>query len=125
MAMEPRIGFWEINAEDGEALTRFYEQLFGWEARHDEQSGIWHIPSGDGKDGGIGGGIFTGKGRLPPHRCLYLEVEDVAATCDRARALGVEILQGPFEAAPGRMLAFFRDPEGHMLGVSGPAPAQP
>jgi predicted enzyme related to lactoylglutathione lyase len=121
MSKLPKIGFWEINAKNGALLTRFYEQLFGWEAKHDEASGIWHIPSGSGTDGGIGGGIFTGKGRLPPHRCLYLEVEDVDDTCRKAEELGVAILQGPFEAAPGVRLAFFRDPEGHMLGVSGPS----
>lgn len=124
MSEGPRIGFWEINARDGAALTRFYERLFGWRARFDEGSGIWHLPSGNGADGGIGGGIFTGKGRLPPHRCLYLEVADVDAVCDRAKELGVEILQGPFEPAPGLRLAFFRDPEGHMLGISGPSREQ-
>jgi len=108
--------WWEINAADGEALAGFYRAVFDWKLPQDATTGIWEQVA-SGRPGEIGGGIFTGKGALPPHRCLYVAVEDIEAVCARARAQGREILQGPF-AVPGvGRLAFFRDPEGHMLGL--------
>ncbi len=114
--MKNRVVWWEINAVDGEALSAFYRALFDWKLPQDPASGIWE-QKGSGKPGDIGGGIFTGKGALPTHRCLYVEVEDIEASCARARELGREILQGPFAVAGVGRLAFFRDPEGHMLGL--------
>jgi predicted enzyme related to lactoylglutathione lyase len=113
--------WWETNAEDAKPLVKFYTRVFDWEETYDESSGIWHLDSGNGTDGGIGGGIFTGKGALPPHRCLYVQVEDVDAIAERVEAEGQPILQGPFDLPSGTRLAFFRDPEGHMIGLIKPA----
>lgn len=121
MAHSPVV-WWEINARDGESLMRFYRAVFGWECRHDEDSGIWHLDSGQGRAGAISGGVFTGKGVLPPHRCLYVEVEDVDAVVERAKAEGRPILQGPFDLEGVGRLAFFEDPEGHMIGLIAPSP---
>jgi len=93
------IVYWEINAKDGPALAEFY------------------------RDVGIDGGIFTGKGLLPPHRALYIEVEDIREVLEKVSKRGIEILQGPFESG-NAILAFFRDPEGHMLGLIERKPIQ-
>ena len=112
-----RVCYWEINAKDGPALVEFYMQLFGWKSKYDEGFDFYDLDTGNGKDGGIGGGIFTGKGRLPPHRCLYIDVEDVDVIVQRAKDMGREILQGPFDLSSVGRLAFFQDPEGHMIGL--------
>ena len=110
--------WWEINARDGRALTEFYRDILDWDCLFDEPSGIWNVGSGgDGGDGSIAGGIFTGKGRLPPHRCLYVQVDDIHGVTAKVEARGLPILQGPFETDGGSWLAFFRDPEGHMIGL--------
>lgn len=114
--MKHPVVWWEINAQDGEALAAFYRAVFDWELPLDAAAGIWE-QAASGRPGEIGGGIFTGKGALPPHRCLYIAVGDIGAVCARARAQGREILQGPFAVAGIGRLAFFRDPEGHMLGL--------
>ncbi len=120
MTGTPRVSFWEINAEDGPALVAFYRQVFGWQATEDTGTGVTRLETGDGTDGGIPGAIFTGKGALPTHRCLYVDVEDVDRVCAAVEALGQPILQGPFDFQGRLRLAFFRDPEGHMLGITGP-----
>jgi predicted enzyme related to lactoylglutathione lyase len=111
--------WWEINAKDGEALAAFYRRVLEWEMPLNEASGIWEA-KGEEKPGTIGGGIFTGKGALPTHRCLYVQVEDIDAVCARAREAGREILQGPFALSGVGRLAFFTDPEGHMIGLIEP-----
>ena len=72
--------------------------------------------------GTISGGILTGRGALPPHRCLYVRVDDVDAFAARAAERGCPPLQGPFDLEGTGRLAFFRDPEGHMVGLIGPTP---
>ncbi|MEZ4650424.1 MAG: VOC family protein [Candidatus Eisenbacteria bacterium] len=116
MAKNPVI-WWEINAKDGGRLTEFYRDVFEWDCPLDEDSGIWEVDSAGGRPAAITGGIFTGKGRLPAHRCLYVEVEDIEEVTGRVEAKGLPILQGPFEVGTGTRLAFFQDPEGHMIGL--------
>jgi predicted enzyme related to lactoylglutathione lyase len=117
--------WWEINARDGKALTDFYEGVFEWSVRLDETSGIWHLDSGEAGAGTIGGGIFTGKGVLPPHRCLYVRVDDVDKVSSRVETRGCPILQGPFDLEGVGRLAFFQDPEGNMIGLIGPVAEVP
>ncbi len=107
------IVYWEINAKDGPALAEFYRDVFEWESSVDD-TGFYSFKSGSAR--GIDGGIFTGKGLLPPHRALYIEVEDIKIVLERVARRGAEILLGPFESG-NAILAFFRDPEGHMLGL--------
>jgi len=107
------IVYWEINAKDGPALAEFYRDVFEWESSVDD-TGFYSFKSGSAR--GIDGGIFTGKGLLPTHRALYIEVEDIKIVLERVARRGAEILLGPFESG-NAILAFFRDPEGHMLGL--------
>ncbi len=124
MAGKSRISFWEINAKDGPGLVEFYKAIFGWDVTEDTKTGITRLDTGDGKNGGIPGAIFTGKGALPTHRCLYVDVEDVDAICEQVKTQGQPILQGPFDFQDRCRLAFFEDPEGHMIGLIGASGTQ-
>lgn len=94
--------------------------VFGWECRRDG-AGVWDVDSAGADGAGIGGSIFTGKGALPTHRCLCVRVEDTDAVAAKAVERGCPILQGPFDLEGVGRLAFLRDPEGHMVGLFGPA----
>jgi predicted enzyme related to lactoylglutathione lyase len=115
MSADP-VFFWEINAHNGETLAAFYEQVFGWSANRDD-SGFHSIDSRDKEGRGIAGGIFTGKGQLPPHRALYVQVDSAAETIDKVRGAGGTVLLEPFEGPGGVTLAFFEDLEGHVTGL--------
>ena len=47
-----------------------------------------------------------------------LNVADVDATCDRLRARGVELLNGPMDRPWGIRTASFRDPGGHIWEIA-------
>jgi len=113
VAKKMPVVYWEINALDGESLSEFYEEVFEWETEVSDTK-FHSFKSGVPK--GINGGIFTGKGTLPTHRALYIEVEDMDEIIERVKNQGLEILQGPFESG-NNILAFFTDPEGHMIGL--------
>lgn len=116
MAKHP-VCFWEINAEDAEPLANFYKNVLEWKISFNHQSGFYSVASGTGKDGGIAGGIFSGKGQLPPHRALYVEVEAVDEVMTRVSLHGGKVALEPYDIAGVGRLAFFRDPEGHMIGL--------
>lgn len=56
-----------INGTVGKKLADFYTGLFGWASRNEPGSDFYDLASGTGSDGGIAGGVFTGKGKLPHH----------------------------------------------------------
>lgn len=47
-----------------------------------------------------------------------LAVDDVDATCERLRARGVELLNGPMDRPWGIRTASFRDPGGHIWEIA-------
>lgn len=47
-----------------------------------------------------------------------LGVDDVDATCERLRARGVELLNGPIDRPWGIRTASFRDPAGHIWEIA-------
>lgn len=110
--------FWEINARDGKRLAGFYRAVFDWEMEYEDSNEFHTVRSAGGDGAGIDGGIFTGKGQLAPHRALYVMVESVEETTERAREAGAKVLLEPFDGPGGRRLAFFEDLEGHVMGIA-------
>jgi len=52
---------------------------------------------------------------------LWFEVDDFDAVVERARALRAQIVEGPkFNPAPSHWEVWLRDPDGYVVGVSGP-----
>jgi catechol 2,3-dioxygenase-like lactoylglutathione lyase family enzyme len=54
----------------------------------------------------------------PARMMITLQVDDVDATCDRLRARGVELLNGPLDRPWGPRTAAFADPSGHCWELS-------
>ena len=116
MAVNP-VCWWEIATEAPEELAEFYRNVFGWETRKDEQMNYHILKSGDGKDGGIGGGVEKIHGGGKPYLTVYIGVEDCDATVEKLREHGADVFFGPKDIAGVGRVAMFNDPQGHMLGV--------
>ena len=54
----------------------------------------------------------------PARMMITLEVDDVDAACERLRARGVELLNGPLDRPWGPRTAAFADPSGHCWELS-------
>lgn len=115
---QPVVHF-EITGRDGEALKRYYAELFGWEINSDNPMNYGMVDreqnlSDDGI--GIGGGISTamgGEGGVT----VYVQVPDVEAALARAESLGGTRLMGPDRVMEDLVIGVFHDPEGHQIGV--------
>lgn len=115
MARGNRVGHFEIMGRDAAKTQKFYGDLFGWnvDANNPMNYGIVEAP-----EGGIGGGIggaFDGT----PSVTVYVDVDDLQATLDRATSLGGEVVAQPMEVEGqgGLQIAQFKDPDGNVIGI--------
>jgi predicted enzyme related to lactoylglutathione lyase len=109
----------EITGRDGEALKRYYAELFGWDVNSENPMnyGVVDREQNLTEGGvGIGGGISTAMGS-DGGVTVYVQVPDVEEALAKAEALGGTRLMGPDEVMEGLVIGIFNDPEGHMIGV--------
>jgi predicted enzyme related to lactoylglutathione lyase len=120
----------EVIGADAERLRGYYGDLFGWTfdttpgiAPEVSEPGNYGFVAGNTTDDGTGipGGVGGGAG-FAGHVTFYVGVPDVEAALQKAETLGGPRRMGPARA-PGRdlVVGHFTDPEGHLIGVAGPA----
>jgi uncharacterized protein len=127
MSGNPVVHF-EIIGRDTAGLRRYYGALFGWEfalgdadpvSAPGEYGFVGTTVSPDGT-GGIPGGIGGGVG-YAPQVLFYVGVPDVEAALAEAERLGGTRVMGPAGTPGTLVVGWFADPEGHVVGVAGPA----
>ena len=116
---QPVVHF-EVIGKDGEALQRYYSDLFGWKIDGDNPMnyGMVAREGNVNSDGvGIGGGVGGGPEGYEGHVTFYIEVPDVEAALAKAESLGGTRVMGPETIMDQVELGHFKDPEGHTIGV--------
>ena len=109
----------QILSKDPAASEAFYTTLFDWSVNADNPLGYRVIDTGAGR--GIGGGIFPAPPEGQALVSLYVEVDDVAATLEKATGLGAQVVMPPMKLPQGEEMAVLSDPEGIPVGVFKPA----
>ena len=110
----------EIMGRDGEALKRYYAELFEWEINSNNPMnyGIVAREENLDEDGvGIGGGVGGVPEGYAGHVTFYVQVPDVEASLAKAESLGGKRVMGPDKVMEGLVVGLFTDPEGHTIGV--------
>jgi uncharacterized protein len=116
---QPVVHF-EILGKDGEALKRYYSELFGWriDSSNPMNYGVVDREGNTNADGvGIGGGIMSAPEGYEGYVTVYVEVPDVEEALQSAERLGGSRMMGPDKVMEGLIIGLFRDPEGHTIGV--------
>ena len=111
----PRVVHFEINAENPDQLTKFYEQVFNW--KFEKWKGpidYWLITTGD-KEPGIDGGLSKREKDAKTVNTINVSsIDDYVEMIKRNN--GVIIV--PKMAVPGvGWTAYFKDPEGNSFGL--------
>ncbi|HLG15660.1 MAG TPA: VOC family protein [Blastocatellia bacterium] len=110
---------WQILAKDPENAAEFYTTLFDWTVNSDNPLGYRMVDTGS--DRGIQGGIWPSPPEGHSLVQLYVEVDDVAASVEKATTLGASVIV-PLQKLPdGDEMAIVLDPEGIPFGVFKPA----
>lgn len=110
----------EIVGNDAPALRAFYRAAFGWQigapmpgARIADYTLIQ--PAGGV---GIGGGIGAAPAGYDGHVTFYVAVPDVGLALETIERGGGTRMMGPERVPGGPVIALFRDPEGHVVGLT-------
>jgi predicted enzyme related to lactoylglutathione lyase len=117
-AVDNPVVHFEINGTDGQALEKFYSEVFGWHVQSFPELGYATIDTHAGA--GINGGIGTAQEGQPPYVTFYVENPDPEATLARAESLGATTVMPVTEIGVAKY-GQFRDPQGNVLGVVAPA----
>ena len=112
-----RIAWFDITTPNLIAAKEFYGKLFGWTFKPVHGSeGTVEINAGD-----TGIGTLRGtEGKISPFNgVVYVQVNDVEASCQKVKELGATVVPGfPFNL-PGDVgaIALVIDPGGHPIGL--------
>ncbi|NUR97362.1 MAG: VOC family protein [Kribbellaceae bacterium] len=105
----------EIVAEDHDRAAEFYREVFGWEvtpAPVPDDYLLARTGPGEGIDGAIMSNRYQSQQTI-----AWLEVDDLEATLEAARAAGGTPV-GEIQELPGvGRLSYLRDTEGVLIGV--------
>ena len=118
--MPDPVAYFEMGGPDAAALQDFYAGLFGWSIEGvTSPVGANNYYFVSPAEGGIPGGIMqTGENMPPNYLMVYVRVDDLQASLDKAVSLGAEALLQPFTLAGNAgSIAVFRDPAGNVLGL--------
>jgi predicted enzyme related to lactoylglutathione lyase len=117
---QPVVHF-EIIGRDAEKLQSYYTDLFGWKIDAPigpMNYGVVQRDDNVNADGiGIGGGVGGGMAGYDGHVTFYVEVPDIEAALAKAESLGGSRVMGPDKVPDGPVIAQFKDPEGHTVGL--------
>ena len=110
-----KIVHWELMGVDGDKLTAFYENLFGWKSEAVEGFDNYNMVAEEAA--GLGGAIGAGNEHMPSYQTMYVEVEEVDAALETAIAHGGAVAV-PKTVVPGMVtFGIFTDPAGNLVGV--------
>ncbi len=116
--------YWnELMTRDAEAAKTFYAQSLGWTYENFNQGMDYWVIMVDGKPAG---GIFPANDVLPEgvpeHWMSYINVDDVDARLEKAKAAGASVLREPFDMPSVGRIAILKEPGGAPIGWITPAP---
>ena len=120
--MTNRVVHFEIPANEPEALTKFYRDLFGWTFQKAPIPGVEYWLCDTGSDGpGINGAVMQ---RQNPQQTWmnYVDVASIDVAIDKATKLGAQVAL-PKMPVPGvGAVAAIIDPQGNVCGLWEKAP---
>lgn len=107
--------WWELATHDQEKTVKFFDEVFGWDFRLDENMGFHKTTAGRGTL--EGGAVFTLRRAKLPFIALYIQVDDIHAKAELIQKHGGFIVDPPAELAPGEWLCLFNEPSGVTFGM--------
>lgn len=113
--MAGKIVHFEIMGPDGDGLTSFYSNVFGWQGDAVPGFDQYNMVAAD--QVGLGGAIGKGNEGMPSYITMYIEVDDIDGCLEAIGAAGGATVV-PRTVIPDMVtFALFTDPAGNMMGV--------
>jgi uncharacterized protein len=115
--MDNPVVHFEILGSDGTALIGFYRDVFGWPLQDTPLPG-WPSYAIMEPERGIGGAVGHADAAPDGAVIVYIEVDDLGESLDRAVERGATVALPVTEVAGTQLsVAWLRDPEGNLIGL--------
>jgi hypothetical protein len=120
--MAGRIVHFEIPYDDGERAQAFYSQAFGWELMSPPGMGYTLVTTGPSGEEGptepgfINGGMMKREGPFTAPN-VVIDVENIEDALQAVNDAGGSTVQERMAIGDMGFAAYFRDPEGNLLGL--------
>lgn len=121
--MSGRIVHFEIPFDDGDRARGFYREAFGWtldQMPEFDYTMVMSGPSGDQgptEPGYINGGMFKRDGGPLSGPVITIDVESIEDTLAKVESLGGSAVGEKMAVGDMGFAAYFRDPEGNVMGL--------
>ena len=113
--MSHKIVHWEIMGPDGDALSSFYGELFGWKG--EAVPGFDSYYTIDQEQTTVGGAVGKGSEEMPNYLTVYVEVDNVEEHLAKAEAAGGSTIV-PRTVIPDIVtFGMMSDPAGNIVGM--------
>jgi uncharacterized protein len=126
--MTGRVVHFELPFDDAERAKSFYREVFGWTLQDIPDWNYVTVTSGPTREDGtatepgyIGGGM-TARDGVNGTTVITIDTDDADATLATVAAHGGEVLQEKVPVGDLGFAAYFRDPEGNVVGLWQDAP---
>ena len=106
---------WEVSGKDQKKLQEFYAALFDWKVDVHEEMGGYGLVAG--QEGGIGGGIAGTQPGASPGVTIFVQVDDLQASLDKAESPGGKAVMPPSDIPDVGSFAMFQDLEDNAIGL--------
>jgi uncharacterized protein len=104
----------EIPAENVQAASQFYQELFGWKMEHAAEFDYTMWEDGSG----YGGGFNKVSEETPAGQVIvYIHSDDIEADLKKVEELGGTVVQPKMEIPGTGWFAQFKDPTGNLLAL--------
>lgn len=109
----------ELATSDVDGAKAFYRDVIGWTVEDVDmgENGTYHLlKDGDEMRGGL---MSTDsiEGEILPNWMCYIGVDDVDDTCEKTKAAGGQVLNGPFDIPNVGRMAVMMDPQGAVVSI--------
>lgn len=104
----------EVMGKDAAKTQKFYADLFDWKVDASNPMNYGVVEAQDGS--GIGGGVgATPDGQT--YVTVYVQVDDIDATLEKAGGLGATVVMPKMDVPGGPTIGLFTDPDGNLVGL--------
>ena len=104
----------EISAQDLEAASKFYRELFGWQLQHIPEMNYATFDTGEPPGGGLNP---VTKDNPAGNVVVYVGTDDIDASLAKAESLGATTVVPKTEISNTGWFGLFRDPTGNIVGL--------
>jgi predicted enzyme related to lactoylglutathione lyase len=112
----PKVVHFEIPATQPEMLKTFYAKVFGWTYQEMPGQDYWFTSGGPAGEEGINGAIMKRRDPAQPPT-VTVNVTDLNAAISTIERSGGTVVVPPVTIAGMGTYAFFKDPDGNIVGI--------